>query len=406
VGFSEYIAARYLRGTRGLFSLGTLISIGGVALGVTTLIVVLSVITGFHNDIKRKILGTNAHLMVLRSGGGMENWAEVSQKVKAFPGVEAVTPFVLSQAMVTSKTNVMGVALRGIDPKTTPEVVDLARNLKEGKIADLDRERKETPGIILGQELARILGVIRGDKINLISPLGSLGPFGMIPRMKEFQVVGIFDSGMYEYDSSLIFIHLAEAQKFFDMGAKVTGLEARVRKIEEADRIGAQVTLALGYPFYTRDWKEMNRNLFSALRLEKAVMFVILVLIILVASFNIIANLTMLVTEKGKEIGILKAMGASARGIMRIFLFEGFIIGFSGTMLGLGGGLGLCWILKHYQIIKLPADIYYITTFPVETHFGEVLLVCCTSLFISLVATLYPSLKAARKDPVEAIRYE
>ncbi|MDD5225365.1 MAG: lipoprotein-releasing ABC transporter permease subunit [bacterium] len=406
MSFSEYIAVRYLRGTRGLFSLGTLISIGGVALGVTTLIVVLSVITGFHNDIKRKILGTNAHLMVLRSGGGMENWAEVLQKVKVFPGVEAVTPFVYSQAMVTSKTNVMGVALRGIDPKSIPEVVDLARNLKEGGVGDLNRKREEPPGIIIGQELARILGVIRGDKINLISPLGSLGPFGMIPRMKEFQIVGVFDSGMYEYDSSLILIHIAEAQKFFDMGAKVTGLEARVRKIEEADRIGEQVTQALGYPFYTRDWKEMNRNLFSALRLEKAVMFVILVLIILVASFNIIANLTMLVTEKGKEIGILKAMGASARGIMRIFLFEGFIIGLSGTMLGLGGGLGLCWILKHYQIIKLPADVYYITTFPVETHFGEVLLVCGTALFISLVATLYPSLKAARKDPVEAIRYE
>jgi len=406
MGFSEYIAIRYLRGTRGLFSLGTLISIGGVALGVTTLIVVLSVITGFHNDIKRKILGTNSHLMVLRSGGGMEKWAEIKEKVKGFPGVEAVTPFVYSQAMVTSKTNVMGVALRGIDPKSISAVVDLARNLKEGQISELERKREVPPGIIIGQELARLLGVIREDRINLISPLGSLTPFGMIPRMKEFQVVGIFDSGMYEYDSSLTFIHLAEAQKFFDLGSKVTGLEVRVRKIEEADRIGAQISLDLGYPFYTRDWKEMNRNLFSALRLEKAVMFVILILIVLVASFNIIANLTMLVTEKGKEIGILKAMGASARGIMRIFLFEGFIIGFTGTVLGLGGGLGLCWILKRYHIIELPADIYYITTFPVETHFGEVLLVCCTALFISLVATLYPSLKAARKDPVEAIRYE
>ena len=406
MGFSSYIGFRYLRGRPGLFSLGTLISIGGVAVGVWALIVVISVMTGFNQEMKRKILGTRAHLLVQRSGGGIEQWEGYSEKLKGFDGVQAVAPFVYGQAMMSSRTNVMGVQLFGVDPRSIVEVNELAEHLREGSIADLTVPEEDSPAIIIGQELAVLLGVIRGDRVNIISPLGNLTPFGMVPRMQEFQVVGIFQSGMYEYDSSYVFMDLGEAQRFFDIDGKITGFSIRVKQIEEADTVAARISSALGYPFYTRDWKEMNRNLFAALRLEKIVMFLILTLIVLVASFNIVAHLVMVVAEKRREIGILRAMGATARSIMSIFVFQGVVIGLIGTLIGLGTGIASCWIVKRYKIIELPADIYYITTIPAEVRPLEVLLVCCIALFISFLATLYPSYRAARKDPVEAIRYE
>ena len=404
--FPAYIGLRHLRGRPGLFSLGTLVSVGGVAVGVWALIVVISVMTGFNQEMKRKILGTRAHLLVQRSGGGIDRWQEYLQRLSEFEGVRAVTPFVYGQAMMSSRTNVMGVQLFGVDPGSIIEVNDLEENLREGSLSDLTVPEDDPPGVIIGQELAVLLGVIRGDRINIISPLGTLTPFGMIPRMQEFQVAGIFLSGMYEYDSSYVFRRLDEAQRFFDIEEKITGFSIRVDQIEDADKVAARISLSLGYPFYTRDWKEMNRNLFAALRLEKIVMFLILTLIVLVASFNIVAHLVMVVAEKGREIGILRAMGATARSIMAIFIFEGVMIGLVGTLIGLGTGLASCWIVKRYKVIELPADIYYITTIPAEVRPVEVLLVCCIALFISFLATLYPSYRAARKDPVEAIRYE
>jgi lipoprotein-releasing system permease protein len=282
--------------------------------------------------------------------------------------------------------------------------------MREGKIDSLKEESvdpdQETPipGIILGKELAGKLGVFYGEKITVVSPFGVVGPLGMVPKMKRFEVVGIFDSGMYEYDSSLAYISLSAAQDFFGMGDKVTGLEIKVDDIFIADRVAQRIEQTLGFPYGARDWMKMNRNLFSALKLEKIMMFIILVLIILVASFNIVSTLTMIVVEKGREIAILKAMGANRRGVMRIFMIDGLVIGLLGTLIGLPLGYGVCQVLQNFY--SLPSDIYYINHLPVKIRPLDVSLVALSALLISFLATLYPSWQAAKLDPAEALRYE
>jgi len=410
--YELFIALRYLKAKRGhtFISIITFISILGVTVGVTALIVVLSVMTGFEEDLRNKILGVNAHLVVLELGKGMRYYQDVAEKTKQVEGVVASTPFIYQQAMLSGGGGVMGVVIRGIDLQTVGGVTVLPQRLSQGGLdglkVPLGDSSKESPGIIVGRELSKNLGISLMDEVDILSPTGTVTPMGPIPRIARFKVVGIFDLGMYEYDSSMAFISIENAQRFFRLEDMVTGLEVRIKDIYRAKEIGEGLQRVLGSPYWVRTWMDMNKNLFSALKLEKIAMFIILVLIIMVAAFNIISTLIMVVMEKAKDIAILKSMGATSAGIMKIFMIEGLVIGVTGTLLGLLGGFGLCELLRRYQFIKLPSDVYYISTLPVKMEPLMVFAIGMAAIGISLVATLYPSWQATRVDPVEAIRYE
>lgn len=413
MSFEFFVSYRYLKAKRKqtFISIITFISMGGVALGVMALIVVLAVMSGFENDLKNKILGLNSHALVLSWDNAIGDYAQVARRVESVPGVTAATPFILTQVMMSAGGQVTGSVLRGIDVRTAPRVISLDRIIKKGSWKALeDPLRTEgepaLPGIILGQELARALGLSLNDTLSVISPLGELTPLGRVPKMRPFRLAGTFESGMFEYDSTIAFVSLSQAQSFLGLGEKVTGLEIKTRDVYQAAEIAKAVQTKLGFPFWTKDWMRMNKNLFSALKLEKLVMFIILTLIILVAAFNIVASLIMVVMEKTKDIAILKSMGAPASSIMKIFMLEGIIIGSVGTILGLIGGVGLCQVLERYQFIKLPSDVYYISSLPVLMKVGDLLMIVASALGISLIATLYPAWQASRLDPAEAIRYE
>ncbi len=407
-----FIAFRYLLAKRKqiFISLITIISIAGVALGVAALIVVMSVMSGFETELKSRILGNNAHVVVMRYGGAISDYQKVMKKIRNLSGVTEVAPFVLNQVMIAHGRTVSGVVFRGIDPENDPLGQEVRSQLTSGSfIKDTGKttvDGRNYPGIVLGSELAKNLGVAVGGRVRIISPVGSPTPLGMVPRMKLFQVEGIFSSGMYEYDSSLVYVELTASQRLFGLDRKVSGIAVQVADVYHAGLVGKKIQQLLGYPFWARDWTDMNRNLFSALKLERVTMFVILLLIILVAAFNIISTLFMVVMEKHKDIAILKTLGLPARRVMRIFVWEGMIIGFMGTMLGLGSGIGICELLKHYHFINLPSDIYYVTTLPVNLKPFYVFLICFMSLVISFLATIYPSYRASKMLPAEALRYE
>jgi len=405
--YQIFVALRYLKSKKkhkGV-SFNTAISIGGVALGVMALLVVLSVMSGFHEDLQKKILGVNAHLVVLNFRGTLDNYGTVIDKIKAEKEVVSTSPFVLGQVMVSFGSKGQGVYLRGVDPELEEKTTDIAKHIKEGTINDLNTQGG-LPGIILGKELALRLGVVRNDTITILSPTGEIGPLGMLPKIKSFRVVGIFEVGMFEYDSNLVVTGLKPAQEFFGLKGDVTGLEVRISDIYKAADVRARVQQVLGSPYHVRDWMQMNKNLFSALKLEKFAMFVILVLIILVASFNIVSTLIMNVIEKQREIAILKTMGATNRGIMAIFIFQGFIIGLIGTAIGLTGGYTLSYILNTYEIIKLPPDIYYLSHLPVKMKLSDFVTVSVSAILISFLSTIYPAWQAAKLNPVEPLRYE
>ncbi len=414
MSYEMFIGLRYLRAKRKqtFVSLITLISIAGVMVGVTALIVVIAVMNGFKEDLRDKILGVTSHVVISRFDGNISKYQEVRAKVGEVSGVNAATPFIYTQVMISSRKAISGAVLRGIEPKTASKVINLPKNLRTGSLEELEAENKpegmrSTPGIILGNELARNIGASRGEPVTVISPLGRLTPLGRVPRSQTFRVAGIFDSGMYEYDSTIAYVSLWAAQRFLGIGDRVTGIEVRVDDIYEADRVARAIGKALGgYPYWSRDWMRMNKNLFSALKLEKIVMFIILTLIILVAAFNIVGTLIMVVIEKTRDIAILKSMGATRRSIMKIFLIEGAVIGLVGTLLGLLGGYTLCTLLATYKFIELPSDVYYISTLPVKMNPLDVALIALAAIVITLAASVYPAWQASRFDPAEAIRYE
>jgi lipoprotein-releasing system permease protein len=407
--YQVFIALRYLKSRKRhrVLSFNTAISLGGVAVGVMTLLVVLSVMSGFHEDLQKKILGVSAHVVVLDYKGGMKDYKSVMEKVKAERHVVSASPFVLGQVMLSHGEAAQGVVLRGIDPSLEKETTEIARHMKRGSLNALAKAAKDgLPGIVIGMELASRLGLFEGDKLRVISPLGELGPLGMIPKVKEFRVSGIFEIGMFEYDSNLVLTGIGPAQDFFKLGDSVTGIELRLDDIYKARDVSRALKKKLGFSYYSRDWIEMNRNLFSALKLEKLAMFVILTLIVLVAAFNIVSTLIMNVIEKEREIAILKAMGASNRGIMGIFMLQGFLIGLAGTAIGVASGWLLGYILNTYEIIKLPADVYYLSRLPVKMKLADFLLVSASAVAISFLATIYPAWQAAKLNPVEPLRYE
>jgi len=410
MSFELFIGGRYLRSKQRqtFISLITLLSIAGVTVGVMALIVVIAVMAGFEADLKSRILGVESHVVIMHHAGKFSGYRQVLKTVESIDGVEAATPFVYTQVMLRSSSGAMGAVLRGVSPESAGRVIKNldSRNLQPREGPDrTDPSLGTVPGIILGKELAKNLHVGKGDLVHLISPRGMLSPIGHLPVMKRFKVVDLFESGMYEFDGSLAYVRLADAQKILKIGESVTGIEVRVNNIDQAGKIAAQIVKKLGFPFWARDWTQMNRNLFSALKLEKTVMFIILALIILVAAFNIASSLIMMVMQKTRDIAILKAMGATDKSIKRIFVFKGMVIGVLGTVLGVCLGFLLCTLLENYPFIQLPGDIYYITTLPVKLKIVDVLTIALSALVICFVATLYPAHQASRLNPVEAIRY-
>ncbi|HXG17564.1 MAG TPA: lipoprotein-releasing ABC transporter permease subunit [Methylomirabilota bacterium] len=419
--YELFISLRYLRAKRreAFISLITVISTFGVLLGVMTLNIVLSVMTGFEEDLRSRILGFNPHIIVTSMSGAFNEYQPAVETIRQVPGVAAAAPFIYSQVMVSSRQSVSGVLVRGLEPAHANAVVDIADHLKEGTLNGLGRPQEVTTqdgngartvtltGVIIGQALARQLGVLVGDPINVVSPLNaSPGPLGMTPKVKRFVVAAIFDSGMYNYDEGLMMMSLADAQSFFGLGERVTGVEVRVADVYEAQKIARRIEAALGFPYKARDWTEINRNIFAALALEKIVYFIVLLLIVLVAAFNIIATLIMVVMEKRKDIAVLKSMGATSQSIGRIFIYKGALIGVVGTLLGTMLGYGGCWLLDRYHFIDLPPDVFYTNTLPVKIYLSNFLMVGVASMIICLLATIYPARQAANLPPVEVLRYE
>lgn len=418
IPFELLIGSRYLKAKRKstFVSIITFISTAGVSLGVMALIVVLAVMTGFERDLKEKILGTNAHLVVIRSGAPMENYRPMMERLQQLPGVQAATPFIYNQVMLSTGRNVSGVVLRGVEPATDRLVTRLSRSIVQGGTERLEPEAGSAaePGILIGRELSRHLNLAVGDRVNVVSPIGTITPLGMMPKLKAFRVVGIFNTGMFEYDSTLAYVSLGQAQRFFDLGDTVTGIQLRVADVYGTTELAGRINRELGPELYARDWMQMNRNILFALKTEKVVMFIILTLIVLVAAFGIASTLFMVVMEKARDIAILKAMGARSLSIMKIFVLEGLIIGIVGTVLGVLSGLliahNLELIIDLVQKVTgkdfFSKDIYYLDHFPSQVVASDVLIISVTAVLISFVATLYPAWQASKMLPAEALRYE
>ncbi len=446
-GYEGFIGRRFLMGKGGdVVGTITVISVLAVAVGTMAMVVVMSVMNGFSSDLRSKIFGANAHLLVLKYGTDFTEYDDVVTKTKAVKGVAGATPFVLNEVMVSSDSNVTGALLKGVDINSIDTVTDLRKNVTKGALRFLQHpneipkpatlgsgeptkptdaiddaiakaaggvggvpaagDEKPLPGVVIGVEMARNLKVFVGDVMNVVSPLGDLGPTGPIPKARAFRVAATFYSGMYEYDSKFIYIDLAESQDFLTLKGAVTGVEYRLDDVDNVQAVAKDIMGVIGgYPYRTKDWMEMNRNLFSALKLEKIAMFIILNFIVIVASFLIAAVVIVFVIEKSKEISILKTMGASDTSIMKVFVTYGITVGGLGTLVGIGFGVGICKVIETFGIGMDP-DVYYISNLPVKVEPFEVFLVGVAALGLSYLATIYPALLAARLKPVEGLRYE
>lgn len=407
--FETFIALRYLFALRkqSFISIISLFAVCGVAIGVGALIVVIGVMNGFSTDLRDKILGVNAHVLVTSLRGGIKDYNTLADEASKVQGVTGVTPFVYSEVMLSTRTGVKGVVLRGIDPSTSDSVLSLAKDMVSGDVKNLDKEG-DFPGIIIGSELAKRLGLIEGSAVNLLSPSGRSGAAGFTPKVRRFTVAGVFRTGMFEYDSSLGYVTIPAARKLLGFkGDVVSGLEISVDDVYNVEAITDAIREKVGsFTVYVRHWQEMNANLFAALELEKTAMFIILAMIVLVGSFSIVTTLVMLVIQKTKDIAVLMSIGADVKSIRRIFMLQGTFIGLAGTAFGFLIGVPLSLLLKKYQFIKLPSNVYPVDYLPVRLEAFDMISIGVAAFMLCFLATIYPARRAAKLCPSEALRYE
>lgn len=407
--FETFIAARYLFALRkqSFISVISLFAVCGVAIGVGALIVVIGVMNGFSTDLRDKILGVNAHILVTSLRGGIGDYNELAAEAMQVPGVTGVTPFVYSEVMLSTRTGVKGVVLRGIDPDTSGSVLSLSKDMVSGDIGQL-KDNGDFPGIIIGSELAKRLGLTEGSFVNLLSPSGQSSAAGFTPKVRRFTVAGIFRTGMFEYDSSLGYVSIPAARQLLGFkGDVVSGLEISVDDVYNVKQITSDLRDRVSsFTVYVRNWQEMNANLFAALELEKTAMFIILAMIVLVGSFSIVTTLVMLVIQKTKDIAVLMSLGADKGSIRNIFMLQGTFIGLAGTLFGFLIGVPVSLLLKKYQFIKLPSNVYPVDYLPVRLEALDLLTIGAAAFLLCFVATIYPARRAAGLSPSEALRYE
>jgi lipoprotein-releasing system permease protein len=408
--YELFIATRYLKSKRrtGFISLISYISIAGVAIGVAALIIVLSVMNGFETEVRDRIIGSDAHIrLTTHHDEGIRHHPDIIAKIQDVQHITGISPYIFEKGLIREGSRTEGVIVRGIDPATVASVSDLPNQIISGGL-HLGRVdvtgRDNYPGLILGKYLADRLYSTLGDTVILFSP-GAAGPFSQ-PRAKRFVISGIFETGLYEYDDVFAYIAIPEAQDLFNLPGIVTGLEIRLDDYEKATPVKERIREILGYPYFPRTWHEMHRNLFNWMQIEKWMGFIILSLIIMVAAFNIISSLIMVVLEKRKEIGILKSMGATDTSIRRIFIYEGLAVGVVGTIMGIILGWGICALQIKYKFFSLPPDIYFLSELPVIMQPFDFIMIGIMALLLCFLASVYPAHKAATLIPVEAIRYE
>jgi lipoprotein-releasing system permease protein len=411
--YELFVGLRYTRAKRRnrFISVISLISVIGITIGVAALIVVLSVMNGFQKELRTRILGVASHVQIAAFDGGLSDWRGVAQQASRVPDVIAAAPYINQQGLLGNQQNVQGALIRGILPQEEDKVADIGRHMKVGALGDL---RPGEFGIVLGSELAHAVGASVGEKVVLIAPQGQVTPAGILPRIKQFTLVGVFEVGMYEYDAGLALIHLEDAQKLYRMQDKVSGVRLKLTDLFLAPQVARQLMRTLRADVMVSDWTRSHANFFRAVQIEKRVMFIILTLIVAVAAFNLVSTLVMAVTEKQADIAILRTLGAKPGSIMRIFIVQGAFIGVFGTLLGVASGILLALnvetvvpiIERILHMDLFPADVYYISQLPSKLLWSDVGIIAGISLLISLLATLYPSWAASRINPAEALRYE